>query len=461
MPSVTVDLGFKPRPWQAKSLAALKRFSVLIVHRRGGKTIGAVLKLIDAGLKCPLPRGQYAYIAPELKQAKGVAWDYLKHYALKIPGCRANESELWIELPNGSRIQLFGADAPDSLRGRYFDGVVLDEVAQMKPYVWGEILVPALADRKGWCLFIGTPKGINLLSEIYFKAEADPEWYAERFTINDTGALNETELAVMRANMTDQQWRQEMLCDFDASSDETLISIDQVRSALGKHHPVSVYQHSPKVIGVDVALGGGDLTVIQVRQGLAAFPPNPQDLSDPGRIADIVARTIDVHEPGAVFIDNSGGYGSGVVSRLTQLNYACIPVQFGERAIGNGYVNRRTEMWWQMKLWIESGGALPNDQQYLIDLTGPRYDYKNARGLLALETKDQMKSRGIKSPDYGDALSLTFASPVAARPVALPNHYGVTSHQLGHYSFDTPFAPAANRHVHDYSPTDRYAEENS
>ena len=462
--NITVDLGFRARPWQFEALKSLKRFSVLIVHRRGGKTLAAVMKLIDAALKNPLPRARYAYIAPELKQAKAVAWDYLRHYALKLPRSSVNESELWVQLPNGARIRIYGADDPDSLRGLYFDGIVLDEVAQMKPHVWGEILLPALADRGGWTLFIGTPKGINLLSDVYFKAEANPEWYARRFTISDTNALSEAELATMRANMTDQQWRQEMLCDFDASSDETLISIDLARQALGRHLPITVYQNEPKVIGVDVALGGGDLTVIQTRQGLAAFPPNVLNLSDTQQIADLVAHTIDVFKPDAVFVDGSGGYGAGVVNRLEALHYTVTSVQFGGQPVDERYVNRRTEMWWNVKCWLEKGGALPDDRRYLIDLTGPRYDYKNARNKLALESKEQMKSRGIKSPDIGDALALTFASPVAVTnrminglPAQLAHVYSATLG--GHYAADwNAVANAAEAGVHtrtDYNPWDR------
>lgn len=452
-----VDLGFRPRPWQITALAALKRFSVLIVHRRGGKTLAAVMKLIDAALKCQKERGQYAYIAPELKQAKGLAWDYLKHYALKIPGATHNESELWVKLPNGARIRLYGADAPDSLRGFYFDGVVLDEVAQMKPHVWGEILVPALADREGWCMFIGTPKGINLLSERYFAAQADPTWYAQSFDFTQTNALAESELEKMRANMTEREWRQEMLCDFDASADETLISIDLCKAALGRHLPETAFQYEPKVMGVDVALGGGDLTVIQTRQGLAAFPPQVLNLSDTQQIADIVAYTIDVFQPNAVFVDGSGGYGAGVVNRLSALNYVVSSVQFGGSAIeDNLYVNRRTEMWWKVKLWLEAGGCLPPDMRYLIDLTGPQKNSKNAAGKLALETKDQMKSRGIKSPDIGDALALTFASPVAVNNRMVR---GLPAQIASIYSAGGQIAPGSHTHHHEYDPFERFADE--
>jgi hypothetical protein len=461
-----VDLGFRARPWQFEALAALKRFSVLIVHRGGGKTLAAVMKLIDSGLRCTGPEpGRFAYVAPELKQAKTAAWTYLCQYARKLPQHHINETELWIQLPNGARVRIFGADDPDSLRGQHLNGIVLDEVAQMKPHVWGEVLLPALAARNGWALFIGTPKGTNLLSETFFKGEADPAWFAKRFTVMDTGVFNEQQLSEIRKNQTDQQWRQEYLCDFDASSIETLISIDLVRQAMGRHVPDAAFNSEPKVMGVDVALGGGDMTVIQTRQGLCAFPPTVINSSDPHQIGDLVAYAIDVFKPDAVFVDDSGGYGSGVVSRLRGLNYSAIvnPIQFGWSALDERYVNRVAEMWWKIKLWLESGGSLPQDQRYLLELTSRQCDYKNARGKLALETKEQMRSRGIKSPDIADALALTFAAPVAITnrlinnlPAQIAHVYSATLG--GDYQADwNAVANAANvESRRDYNPLDRF-----
>ena len=415
MVAEVIDLGFRPRPWQQTALSSLKRFSVLVVHRRGGKTLGAVMKLIDSAVRCTQHRPRFAYIAPELGQAKGLSWDYLRHYCLKIPGTKVNESELWIELPNGARIRIYGADDPDRLRGLYFDGVVLDEVSQMKPHVWGEILVPALADRSGWALFIGTPKGTNLLSERYFKALDDPAWYARAFAIQDTDALSEDELSRMRENMTDQQWRQEMLCDFNASSEDTLLSIELVQAALGRHVPENAYNFAPKTVGVDVALGGGDKTVIQKRQGLAAFIPHVVNFKDPQDIADVVALTLNAFSADACFVDDSGGYGSGVMSRLRGLGFDPIGVQFGGTARNPRYQDRSAEMWWGVKEWLESGGCLPKNPQYLIELTGRRYSFDNARGKLQLESKKQMRERGLRSPDLADALALTFAAPVHSK----------------------------------------------
>ncbi len=407
-----VDLGFRPRPWQVECLESLKRFSVVVVHRRGGKTVQAIVKLIDAALRCKLDRPRYAYIAPELKQAKGVAWDYLRHYALKIPGARANESELWVELPNGARIRLYGADNPDSLRGLYFDGVVLDEVAQMKPAVWLEIIRPTLADRMGWALFIGTPKGMNLFSDLYFRALQLPDWYAASFTIDDTHALNAAEVDAMRQAMSAQQFRQEMLCDFSASSDESLISLDRVSEAMKRNLPKEAYGFAPRILGVDVARQGADRTVIQPRQGLQALRPTIMQGADAMEVAQRVAEVSDAWRADAIMVDGTGGYGAGVVDRLKQMRYRPMEVQFGGKPRNERFANKRAEMWWAVKEWLEQGGALPAMPEYRIDLTGPQYDFKNAAGKLALESKDKIVARGLPSPDLGDALACSFAFPV-------------------------------------------------
>lgn len=426
MQTKTIDLGFRPREWQRRCLSALKRFAVIVVHRRGGKTLLAVLKLIDAALKLQRERGRFAYIAPELKQAKAVAWDYLKHYANKIPGATVNESELWVEIPNEggyrSRIRVYGADNPDSLRGIYLDGAVLDEVAQMRPPTWGEIILPTLADRNGWALFIGTPKGINLFSDLYFKAQANPDWHSVLFAVTDTDCIPDSELATLRANMTEQEWRQEMLCDFGASTDEALISLDMVNAALGKHLPEDRYCFAARVLGVDVAQGG-DRSVIQKRQGLGAFTPYIEHTTRSFDFADRIARTWNDWEANACFVDNSGGYGDAVCSRLVQLGFSPFPVDFGGAASNPGYQNKRVEMWVELRDWLLSGGALPNMTEYRIDLTSPKKKPDNGTGKLKLESKADMNARGLPSPDVGDALALTFAAPVQARSIELHTPY--------------------------------------
>ena len=119
------------------------------------------------------PEGRYAFIFPQRNQAKDTAWRYLRRYAEPLLAKPPNESELRVDLVNGSMIRLYGADNPDALRGPYLDGVVLDEFADMKPEVCHEVVRPMLADRRGWATFIGTPKGKNNCRRPYGRHRRD------------------------------------------------------------------------------------------------------------------------------------------------------------------------------------------------------------------------------------------------------------------------------------------------
>lgn len=414
----TIDLGFRPRRWQADSFRRMagKRFGIEVVHRRGGKTVKAVALLVDRALRFQGERGRFAYIAPLLKQAKGIAWDYLKGYALKVPGTQVNESELWVEFPNGARIRLFGADNPDALRGLYFDGAVLDEPAQMKLEVWGEIVQPCLADRKGWALFIGTPKGVNLFSDLYYRALSNPaEWYVGVWNCYETEALDAGEIERLKKELTDAQFRQEMLCDFSASTDDTLIPLSLAQDACGRQYKADQYDFAARVMGVDVARFGGDRSVIFKRQGLVAFTPRVWQGIDTMALAGAVAEEIVRWKPDAVFIDASPA-SYGVIDRLNAMGHSVVPVDFGGRANAIKYLNKRSEMWHELALWLGSGGAIPDMPELKADLCAPMFDYANAAGKMALESKDKIKERLGASPDLGDGLALTFAYDVAPAP---------------------------------------------
>ncbi|MDE6734828.1 MAG: hypothetical protein K2J64_05110 [Desulfovibrio sp.] len=409
-----VEIPYKPRyPEVHAQLAA---------HRRFGKTVLVVNHLIRQALLSGSPRGSYGYVAPFRNQAKLVAWDYLKHYTAPIPGRTVNESELSIGVPSnggGAKIRIFGADNPDALRGLYFDGVVLDEVAQMKPEVWEEILQPALADRCGWAVFIGTPKGINLFSELYHRASAAGEgsdWCAMSWPVTATEALPAEEVERLRLELSDNAWRQEMLCDFAASSDDVLIPLSLVEEAQRRAWRESEYRFSPLVLGVDVARFGDDCSVICARQGLVAFAPVLLRKLDNMAVADRVAQEARERKAAAVFID--AGAGAGVIDRLRQLGQQVTEVHFGGRPMRpDRFVNRRMEMWQLLRDWLASGGALPPDEALKAELAAPTYSF-DSRGLLRLEAKEKVKERLLRSPDRADALALTFAAPVAAPDLA-------------------------------------------
>ena len=181
-----------------------------------GKTVLCINDLLYRALIEDKENGRYAYVAPYLSQSKSIAFDYLLKYSQPVLA-KANQSELWVELINGARIRLFGADNPDTLRGLYLDGVVLDEYADMKPSIFGSVIRPLLADRKGWATFIGTPKGHNDFWDIYNTATQDPSWYVKVLRASQTGLLEQSELDDAAKTMTPDQYLQEFECDFESS----------------------------------------------------------------------------------------------------------------------------------------------------------------------------------------------------------------------------------------------------
>ena len=210
-------LGFLARPHQYDMLDDPARFTVIVAHRRFGKTVFAIVRLVTAAMLNEKAVPRYAYVAPFCGQAKAVAWDYLKYYAGLFAGARFHESELRCDLPNGARISLYGADNPDSLRGLYLDGVVLDEYAQMDPRAWSEVIRPALADRKGWAVFIGTPVGRNAFWRLYERARTAPGWRAVLHRASETSVLPAAELVAAQAAMSEAEYAQEFECSFDAA----------------------------------------------------------------------------------------------------------------------------------------------------------------------------------------------------------------------------------------------------
>lgn len=422
-----VVIPYRPRYPDVHEAMSARRFFVLVAHRRFGKTVIAINHLIRQALASPRPDGHFAYVAPFRNQAKSIAWSYMKRYTARVPGRRVNESELSVSLPSsagGSRIRIFGADNPDALRGLYFDGVILDEVAQMKPDVWEEIIQPALADRQGWAVFIGTPKGINLFSQLYHhaleeQARGSSLWGAMRFPVTSTNTLPEEEVARLEAELSASAYRQEMLCDFTASSDNTLISIDSVTQALERSVDPAVARQWPLIIGVDVARFGEDATVFFPRAGLMAMPPTVLTKRSNLDISHLLLNVIAEMKPQAVCIDQ--GQGTGVIDIVQASEPGCAvhEVPFGSQALcPERFVNRRAEMWDRMRQWLEHG-SLPQiaGESLTAELTAPRYDF-DARGRIRLEAKDEIRKRLRHSTDLGDALALTFAiqiSPASKR----------------------------------------------
>lgn len=218
-----IKTGYTPRKLQNLVHKSLKRFNVLVCHRRWGKTILTINEMIDRALANPLRNPQYGYCAPTYKQARKIAWAALIDYTRNIPGVKVNKSELTVYIqrnwhtdpktgevdPDVVTIMLVGADDPDALRGIYLDGGIMDEYAQCDPTIWGQVIRPALADRgkiaremgitvdlknnplEPWIIFIGTPKGKNHFYKRYLKAFEAEAWADEFEDTHDIEELRE------------------------------------------------------------------------------------------------------------------------------------------------------------------------------------------------------------------------------------------------------------------------------
>lgn len=212
-----IKLGYEAREAFEPFHRRKQRFGCIVAHRRAGKTVASILDLIDAALRCEKQDPRFAYLAPYYAQAKDVVWSYVKQYTGSIPGVSINESELRVDFPNGARLRLYGADNYDRLRGIYLDGVVLDEFADQPPQAWREVIRPALADRQGWAVFIGTPKGRNAFYDVFKQAEESEDWFSLKLKASETGLVSADELAAMRAQMSANEYDREMECNFDAA----------------------------------------------------------------------------------------------------------------------------------------------------------------------------------------------------------------------------------------------------
>jgi hypothetical protein len=201
---------------------------------------------------------------------------------------------------------------------------------------------------------------------------------------------------------------------FPSQSAMQFISIEDVDAAQKRHLRPEQYNFAPVILGVDPAWTGDDAFEIVLRQGLYAkslrtLPRNDNDVE----VARLIANLEEEYGADAVFVD--AGYGTGIVSAGQAMGRSWRLIWFSGKPTNPGYLNKRAEMWGGTKQWLKQGGAIdPKDQVLYDDLIGietvPRLD-----GKIQLESKEDMKDRGLPSPGKGDALGLTFAEPVAKR----------------------------------------------
>ena len=254
MTAVTFE--YKPRKAFVPFHQRTQRYSLMVCHRRAGKTVACVNELCIRGLYTKKKHARFAYVAPYRQQAKEIAWTYLKEATRDIRVEAPRESELRVKLPNDVWITLYGADNPDALRGLYFDGIILDEFGDMKPSLMGEVITPCLADREGWLAIIGTMKGRNQFYDYGKKAKQSKDWYYKMLKASESGLIPQKELDNLKEIMTVSQYEQEMECSAEAALLGTFYAegINKLKEE-GRMVNERLYEHGQKVhVAADVGL---------------------------------------------------------------------------------------------------------------------------------------------------------------------------------------------------------------
>jgi hypothetical protein len=248
-------------PSQKTIVNSPARFKVAVCGRRFGKTHLAIREIAKAA---SLPNQEVYYVSPSYRMSKTIAWRKLKNKLQDLNWvAKVNESELTLTLKNGSVISLKGADNYDSLRGIGLDYLVMDEFADIDPAAWYEVLRPALSDKQGRALFLGTPKGMNWAYELYQMPEEDSKnWASYQFTTLDGGNVSPDEVEAARKDLDERTFRQEYMATFETFSGRIYYGFE-------RQHNVKL----PPDDNVDVIYCGMDFNIdpmsviISVRRG--------------------------------------------------------------------------------------------------------------------------------------------------------------------------------------------------
>lgn len=420
-----IVIPYKPRDQFIGYHTHDKRFGVSVCHRRAGKTVARINKLLRCAIEFndplkPMPR--FGYLAPYHVQAKDIAWIYLKYYAhcLEPLGTRINESELSITFShNQATIKLYGAENANRMRGIYFDGIAADEAQDISPVTLNTVILPCLADRQGWLDVSGTPKGwSNLLGRLVELATKEPEsWFLQILKASESGILPDSELALQRKLMTDAQYRQEFECDFDAAITGAVYG-EWVSNLLSKGRITKVDYDPELPVHTAWDLGYGDATAIwfyQVHFGevraIDYYQNNGEGIEHYLDILKAKGYKYGKHRvPHDARHGTMAAGGKSIILQASALGYTLIPISID--SISNRIeAGRKTlEVSWFDAEKCKEGLACLKQYQYEYDKDkqtyrdSPRHDWtshgSDAWGYLAQTWREVKSAQEKESPKF-------------------------------------------------------------
>jgi hypothetical protein len=402
------------------------RFAVVSGHGVGKSTVMAWL---DIWFLSTRPHPQIVTTANTKKQLETKTWRELavwknlainKHWfdltATKI--CLKQYPDTWF----GAAIP-WSKEKPEAFAGTHANHVMVkfDEASIIEDSIW-ETTEGAMTQYGAFWFVFGNPtRNTGRFSQCFGKYRH--LWKTYHVDSRESKiATNKEQIATwIREYGEDSDFvRIRVKGVFPRAGTKQLIPGDIVEQAQQRRYHPNDFVHMPKILGVDIARHGDDQTVLIRRQGLVAFGMQKFRIPNLKDVATVVAQEINIWRPDQVFVDATGGWGWGVVDILQDLgHHNVMGVEVGRTAsLPKRFKNVRAEMWWKMREWLNSGGAIPDDYELYDDLIGLEYDYTNEQTIF-IEKKEDMKARGLSSPDCADALALTFAYHVPPPSVSI------------------------------------------
>jgi len=292
--------------------------------------------------------------------------------------------------------------------------LVFDEASAIPDVIW-EVSQGALTDSDTeivWCCFGNPTQTTGRFRECFGKYRH--RWVTRQIDSRTVKITNKVEIGKFLVDCGNDEdhdfFRVRVRGQFPSTSANALFGPDQCEASAAREFPLGSQDYAAVILGVDVARQGDDSSAIARRQGMYAWPIRVMKIPDTMLVAAQVALSVSEHNADACFVDESGGYGAGVVDALRQMHHSPIGIQFGGKPTDPRYFNKRSEMYFELSNWVKSGGKLPDDKLLHEELCAQTYTFQGDKFRLC--DKDEVKDRIGRSPDRADALALTFAFPV-------------------------------------------------
>ena len=402
-------------PGKSATLAWMGWHRLLCFAAKGEHPKGAALSVTADNLKDNLwaELSKWQQRSPLLKAA--FTWTKEKIYANDHP-------ETWF-----LSARSFAKDANAEAVGRALSGlhsqfpfILLDETGDM----------PVAVGRAANQIFTGNPRDAAIIqagnptstSGLLYESctKASDSWSIITITADPDDPKRTPRVSVehaeemIRTYGRDNPWVMATILGlFPPTGFNALLGPDDIDAAVKRSYRQEDISSAPTVLGCDVARQGDDASAIAMRRGRVAAPIRTLRIPDTMVLADQFIREANEKSADAVFVDETGGYGAGVVDAMRMRGYPCIGIQFGARASDYRYFNKRSEMYFLLAEWVKSGGQLPDDRELKEELCATTFVYQGDK--FRIVEKALIKDQIGRSPDKADALALTFAGPVIKR----------------------------------------------